>query len=159
MNKVFLMGRLTAEPETKVTQSRKEVLTFFLAVDSGYGEKKKTDFITCVAWEKTAKFISQWFRKGSLLLIEGELRTRKYTDKNGNNRTATEVLVSQGHFTGEKAKTDIDVNPQEGEFSANFIPPPNGYNVTAYASQLPPPPQQMGISDYTEVEEDDDLPF
>ncbi len=110
MNKVFLMGRLTAEPELKFTQSGKEVLSFSLAVDSGYGEKKKTDFITCVAWEGTAKFISQWFRKGSLLLVEGALRTRKYTDKSGNNRTATEVLVSQGHFTGEKSnRSSADV--------------------------------------------------
>ena len=111
------MGRLTAEPELKFTQSGKEVLSFSLAVDSGYGEKKKTDFITCVAWEGTAKFISQWFRKGSLLLVEGALRTRKYTDKSGNNRTATEVLVSQGHFTGEKSnRSSADVMPGEGNF-------------------------------------------
>ncbi len=88
MNKVFLMGRLTAEPELKFTQTGKEVLSFSLAVDSGYGEKKKTDFITCVAWEGTAKFISKWFRKGSLLLVEGALRTRKYTDKTKVETTA-----------------------------------------------------------------------
>ena len=161
MNKVILMGRLTTEPELKYTQSGKEVLSFSLAVDSGYGEKKKTDFITCVAWEGTAKFISQWFHKGSLLLVEGALRTRKYTDKSGNNRTATEVLVSQGHFTGEKSnRSSVDVMPEEGEFSSNFAIPPAAYQAATYNAQLPPPPQQMGMNDFSEVSSDDeDLPF
>lgn len=160
MNKVFLMGRLTAEPELKFTQSGKEVLSFSLAVDSGYGEKKKTDFITCVAWEGTAKFISQWFHKGSLLLVEGALRTRKYTDKSGNNRTATEVLVSQGHFTGEKSnRSSADGMPEEGEFSSSFAIPPAAYQAATYNAQLPPP-QQMGMNDFSEVSSDDeDLPF
>ena len=70
MNISILMGRLTAEPELRRTQSGKDVLSFCLAVDRGYGEKKETDFINCVAWEGTAKFISQWFRKGSLILVD-----------------------------------------------------------------------------------------
>lgn len=113
-----------------------------------------------VAWEGTAKFISQWFRKGSLILVEGALRTRKYTDKSGNNRTITEVLVSQGHFTGEKSnRASADVMPGEGEFSGNFAMPPAAYQAAAYNTQLPPPPKQMGLNDFAEVPSDEDLPF
>lgn len=161
MNISILMGRLTAEPELRRTQSGKDVLSFCLAVDRGYGEKKETDFINCVAWEGTAKFISQWFRKGSLILVEGALRTRKYTDKSGNNRTVTEVLVSQGHFTGEKSsRASADVMPEEGEFSGNFAMPPAAYQAAACNTQLPPPPKQMSMNDFAEVPSDEeDLPF
>lgn len=149
MNHVCLMGRLTAEPELKRTQTGKDVLSFTLAVDRGYGDKKSTDFLSCVAWEHTARFVNQYFRKGSLIAVEGSIQTRSYEDKNGNKRTATEIVVSQTHFTGEKAsKPSADIERDD------FAPPP-----PAPAQTFTPPPQTT-IDDFQEVSEDDeDLPF
>lgn len=153
MNISILMGRLTAEPELRRTQSGKDVLSFCLAVDRGYGEKKETDFINCVAWEHTARFISQYFRKGSLIAVNGSIRTRKYEDKYGNSRIATEVFVDRAFFTGEKSdRVTADVDRDD------FAPAPMPtYNVTSYAAQ---PVPQTAIDDFQEVsEEDDDLLF
>ena len=124
LNVVALMGRLVADPELKTTQSGNSVCTFRVAVDRGYvphGEERQADFITVTAWRKTAEFVSKYFQKGSMISVQGRLETRQYQDKNGNNRTATEVLVSQGHFTGEKSNhSSADVMPGEGEFSSSF---------------------------------------
>lgn len=149
MNHVCLMGRLTAEPELKRTQTGKDVLSFTLAVDRGYGDKKATDFLSCVAWEHTARFINQYFRKGSLIAVEGSIQTRSYEDKNGNKRTATEIVVSQTHFTGEKAsKPSADIERDD------FAPPPPA-PAPSFA-----PPTQTTMDDFQEVSEDDeDLPF
>ena len=101
-NLVVLTGRLTAAPELKVTPSGKSVCSFTIAVDRGYGDNKETDFITCVAWEKTAEFVSKYFNKGSEIGIEGSIQTRRWTDKNGNSRTAFEIRVSNTQFIGGK---------------------------------------------------------
>lgn len=105
MNLCVLMGRLTAAPELKKTNSGLSVASFAIAVDRDFKGKdgeKQTDFINCVAWRNTAEFICRYFAKGQMIAVEGNIQTRKYTDKNGNDRTATEVLVNQAHFTGEK---------------------------------------------------------
>lgn len=105
-NKVILMGRITHDIEIKTTPSGISVTSFSIAVDRRVQSKdgeKVTDFIDCVAWRQTADFISRFFSKGKLILIEGELQTRTYTDKNSNNRKAVEVIVDRASFTGEKA--------------------------------------------------------
>jgi single-strand DNA-binding protein len=107
-NLVVLTGRLVANPEIKTTPSGKSVCSFTIAVDRGYGDNKETDFITCVAWEKTAEFISKYFNKGSEIGIEGSIQTRKWTDKNGNNRTAFEIRVSNTQFIGGKKEASVD---------------------------------------------------
>ena len=107
-NKVILMGRITKDLEIKTTPSGVSVLSFSLAVERNYtpkGEERKTDFINCVAWRNTAEFISKFFTKGSMILIEGELQTRQYQNKEGKNITVTEVIVSSSSFTGEKKQT------------------------------------------------------
>lgn len=104
MNIAILMGRLTASPELKQTQSGLSVTSFSIAIDRRFktdGEKQ-TDFINCVAWRQTAEFITKYFTKGAMIAVEGTIQTRKYTDKNGNDRTATEVVVNQTHFCGGK---------------------------------------------------------
>lgn len=110
MNKVLLTGRLTANPEIKVTNSGVEVMTFSVAVDRGIKDKttgqRITDFINCVAWRKTATFITAYFKKGDGIEIEGSIETRKYIDKNGENRTAFEINVEKAGFTQGKANTD-----------------------------------------------------
>lgn len=101
-NLVVLTGRLTADVELKVTPSGKNVCSFSIAVDRGYGENKTTDFINIVAWNGSAEFISKYFGRGDMIGIEGSIQTRKYTDKNGNNRTVFEVVASNIQFIGGK---------------------------------------------------------
>lgn len=121
-NLVFLKGRLTADTEIKSTPNGKSVCSFTIAVDRGYGDNKQTDFITCVAWEQRAEFIGKYFTKGSEIRILGEINTRKWQDKNGNNRTAFEIRVLEGGFCGSKSansSVDIDADPLKSFASAN----------------------------------------
>lgn len=108
MNKIFLMGRLTKDAELRYTQSGTAVASFSLAVDRRYkkGEEQQADFINCVAWQKTAEFISQYFRKGSKIVVEGRLQTRSYEVEDGSRRWATEVVVEQCEFADSKAKNE-----------------------------------------------------
>lgn len=112
LNKVIIMGRLTADPELRSTQNGTSVTQFTLAVDREYqkqGEERQADFINCVAWKQTAEFISRNFSKGRMIAVEGSLQTRNYEDKQGNKRTVTEVIVNNASFTGEpkqNSKTD-----------------------------------------------------
>lgn len=131
-NLVVLSGRLTADPELKVTPNGKSVCSFTIAVDRGYGNNKETDFITCVAWEQRAEFISKYFLKGSEIGIEGNIQTRKWQDKNGNNRTAFEIKVNNTQFIGSK-KTETQTDP-----------------LVAIAQK---------VEGFTEVDDTDDLPF
>ena len=138
MNKVLLTGRLTAAPEIKVTNSGVEVMSFSLAVDRGVKDKatgnRITDFINCVAWRKTATFINAYFKKGDGIEVEGSIETRKYVDKNGDNRIAFEINVEKAGFTQGKA---IDTEPS---FSAPTVP-------------------SAPSDDSQNFESDDDLPF
>lgn len=118
-NKAILMGRLTATPELKNTPNGVAVTTFTLAVERSRGKEKKTDFIDCVAWRGTAEFVSKWFSKGRMLGIVGEINTRKYTDKEGNNRTAFEVVADEAFFTGEKTAL-VDVTAPAEEYVPEF---------------------------------------
>ena len=93
LNTIAIMGRLTHTPELRITTSGKEVCSFDIACERSYSAngQRETDFIPCVAWGKTAQFISQYFDKGSMIAVNGSLQTRKYQDKQGNNRTAYET--------------------------------------------------------------------
>lgn len=108
LNSVVLMGRLTADPEVRTTQSGIAVTRICIAVDRKYqqqGQEKKADFIDVVAWRGTAEFIGKYFRKGSLIGVEGELQTGTYTDKEGKNRKTTEVLASNVSFCESKGSS------------------------------------------------------
>ena len=104
LNTVILSGRLTADPELKTTQSGVSVTGFSIAVDRSYrsGEDRQTDFINIVAWRHTAEFVTRYFKKGSMIVIEGSIQTQKYTDSNGKNRTKFEVLANNIQFFGSK---------------------------------------------------------
>lgn len=152
MNTVILMGRMTADPELKRTQTGKDVMSFSVAVDRGYGGKKQTDFINCVAWEQTARFIGQWFPKGRLIALEGALQTRSYEDKHGNKRTATEVLVRQVHFTGDKVGSSRSVDVYAGD---DIAPP-----AATYYPPSPAPAPAYEQTGFADVEDDGgDLPW
>lgn len=106
-NLAVLMGRLTADPELKTTQSGISVCSFDIAVDRPYkkDEEKTADFIKIVAWRQTAEFVSHYFTKGSRIGIEGSIQTRKYQDSNGNNRTVFEVVANNVQFIDKKLKS------------------------------------------------------
>lgn len=143
INTVALMGRLTFEPELKITPSGVSVMRFQIACDRKYqaqGQDRQADFIDCVAWRSTAEFISRYFHKGSMIAIEGSIQTSSYTDKNGQNRKQVEVVANQVSFCGGK-------NENNGGQSQNFAQP-----APSYAS--------ADNSDFEEiVDDDDDLPF
>ena len=125
-NTVILSGRLTADPELKTTQSGLSVTSFTIAVDRRVksGEEKKADFITIVAWRNTAELITKHFRKGNLIGIEGSIQTRKYTDKNGNNRVVFEVIANNVQFAESKTATSQENTNSEdlGDVSDDDFP-------------------------------------
>lgn len=106
LNCVTLMGRLTADPVLKTTTTGKEVCQFSIAVDRSYAGngEKHSDFITIVAWEAAARFVVNYFTKGSMIAIQGSIQSRSYEDKKGNKRTAFEVVAREVSFCGNKAE-------------------------------------------------------
>lgn len=126
-NKVILIGRLTSDPELKQTPSGVYVTSLSVAVDRrvGAGEDKKTDFVTVVAWRDRAEFICKYFKKGSHILIEGELQTRTWTDAQGGKRYATEVIVSSSGFVDAKPRDDDASTPTQSSASAPSAPKNN----------------------------------
>lgn len=105
MNNISLVGRLTADPELKQTQSGISVTSFSIAVDRP-GSKDTTDFLPCVAWRQTAEFVCRYFCKGQRIGLIGKLTSRKYEDKNGNPRTAYEVVADHVEFVESKKASD-----------------------------------------------------
>ena len=108
MNKAQLVGRLTKDPELKFTSNQTKFCHFTLAVDRRYKDangQRQTDFITCVAWRQTADFIQKYFTKGSRIGVCGSIQTRNYEDNNGQQRTATEVIVDEVEFVESAANT------------------------------------------------------
>ena len=105
LNKIILMGRLTRDPELRRTQSGTAVASFTLAVDRDYkpqdGERE-TDFIDIVAWRGTGEFVSKYFTKGRMAVVEGRLQVRDWTDKDGNKRRSTEVVADNVYFGDSK---------------------------------------------------------
>ncbi len=146
LNNVVLMGRLTADPELRQTASGIEVTSFSIAIDRGFvrqGEERQTDFINCVAWRQTAKFISSYFHKGSMIAVTGSIQTRNYEDKQGNKRVATEVVVANASFCGSKSETGTQSAPRD---TSTYSAPAASFSTAA-------------ASDFEELQGDDDLPF
>lgn len=106
LNKVFLQGRLVADPELRHTQQGTPVASYRLAVDRDYKSKdsnaQNTDFVNIVSWRNTAEFVSRYFTKGRMMLVEGRLQMRNYTDKDGNRRVAAEVVTDNVHFADSR---------------------------------------------------------
>lgn len=109
LNRIICIGRLTKDPELRHTQSGTAVASFTIAVDRDFKNQngeKEADFINCVAWKGTAEFVSRYFTRGRMAVVEGRLQSRKYTDKDGNNRTSYEVVASSVYFGDSKKDTD-----------------------------------------------------
>lgn len=109
LNKIVLMGRLTRDPELKRTQSGTAVTSFALAVDRDFKSQngeKETDFIDIVAWRNTAEFVSKYFSKGRMAVVEGRLQARGWEDKDGNKRRTAEVIAESIYFGDSKKDGD-----------------------------------------------------
>lgn len=151
INKTILVGRLTADPELRQTQSGISVTSFTVACNRPYtsGGERTADFINCVAWRQTAEFISKYFRKGNAIGVEGSIQTRKYTDKNGNNRVAFEVVVDSASFIESKAAA-------AQSSGGNFNNAPSTQQTPAKSDVSY---QSGSFDDFQDLESDDDLPF
>lgn len=113
LNAAIIMGRLTRDPELRRTNSGKPVASFTVAVDRDYapdGQERETDFIECVAWNGTAEFVAKYFSKGSMIVVNGRLQLRNWTDKEGNKRRSAEILANNVYF-GEPKKAQEGNNP------------------------------------------------
>lgn len=120
LNKVILMGRLTADPELRRTTSGTAVTSFSLAVERTKARdgSKETDFIDVVAWSGTAEFVCRWFQKGQLLALCGRLQTRVWEDREGNRRKSVEVAADEVHFAGSKSDSRPPAEPiTAGDFT------------------------------------------
>lgn len=110
LNHIVIMGRLTRDPELRYTGSNIPVASFTVAVDRDYGNResgeKQTDFINCVAWRSTGEFVSKYFQKGSMIVVSGRLQIRDYTDRDGNKRTAAEIVADNVYFGESKRRDD-----------------------------------------------------
>lgn len=130
LNRIILMGRLTHDPELRRTQSDTPVCSFSLAVDRDYKRdgEKETDFIDIVAWRSTADFVSKYFTKGRMAVVEGRLQIRDWTDKEGGKRRSAEVIADNVYFGDSKPKdSGSDVPAYDGEPGAGFGAPPSGF--------------------------------
>lgn len=105
INNVVIMGRMTREPELKTTSNGLSVASFTVAVDRIFQKdgERQADFLNVVAWRHTAEFVEKYFTKGSMIAIQGSIQTRKYEDKNGNKRTAVEIVADNVSFCGSKS--------------------------------------------------------
>lgn len=141
LNKIVIMGRLTRDPEMRQTGSGTSVTSFSLAVERDYsgrdGGEKQTDFIDVVAWRHTAEFVDKYFAKGDMAAVSGRLQIRDWTDKDGNKRRSAEVIVNSIYFGDSK---------KDGDSSTG--------NYRAAGA-----PVDVSASDFTDVEDDGELPF
>ncbi|MCI8272879.1 MAG: single-stranded DNA-binding protein [Clostridia bacterium] len=122
MNKVVLMGRLTADPETKYTQTNnKMVVNFKLAVSRRFAKEgeKQTDFIDITAWSKTAEFISKYFKKGQQVGIIGRLEQKEWENAEGKRQSKTQVVAEEVHFADSKTAGQADTSTLESSTPVN----------------------------------------
>ena len=157
LNSCDFQGRLAADPELRTTQTGKQVASFRMAVDRDMVDAnghRPTDWLTFTAWGKTAEFVSKYFRKGSAAVVHSRCQTRQYEDKNGNNRTAVEVVANNISFAGPKS------NNQGGGSYQNAAP--------SYQNQAPARPAAVeaapsyssgSADDFAVIDDSDDLPF
>lgn len=160
-NKVILLGRITQDLELKTTPGGVSVLSFSIAVDRRYqvkGEERKSDFFNCVAWRNEAEFISRYWTKGRPILVEGELQTRSYVDKNGVTRYVTEIVVDRATFTGDSRPQNQ--NTGNAGYSQNYGTPPPAHPAQQTNAATTAANGSYTANDFVETTStDDDYPF
>ncbi len=150
LNKIFLQGRLVADPELRHTPSGVAVCSFRIAVDRDFKDRetgeKKTDFINVVAWRQSGEFVSRYFSKGRLAIVEGRLQIRDYTDRDNNKRTIAEVIADNVYFGDSRRDNESGGTASFG--SSPYAPSPGGgYAAPGEADQ------------FSELSDDGELPF
>lgn len=157
LNIVAIMGRLVYDPELKTTPQGTSVCSFRIACDRNFvsqGQERQADFIDIVVWQKGADFVCKYFQKGSMIAVDGALQSRNYKDKQGNSRTAVEVVANHISFAGPKAAEKPAVH--------DFDQQTKNYTNEAKAAQNAPQGQQYAqgdADDFIDVTDDGDLPF
>ena len=179
LNKIIIMGRLGKDPELRHTQSGTPVASFSLAVDRDFKDKgtgeRVTDWIDVVAWRQTGEFVSRYFTKGRVAVVEGRLQMRDWTDREGNKRRSAEVVADNVYFGDSKKDGDGGYQqggyPQGGSYQQGGYPPQGGYQQSGYGGGYSdgysgPPnqgPSGYPSSDYGGFqdagEDDGELPF
>ena len=158
LNRIILMGRLTRDPELRHTQTGTPVASFSLAVDRDFKDKstgeKATDFIDIVAWRATAEFVSRFFTKGRMAVVEGRLQLRDWTDRDGNKRRSAEVVADNIYF-GD-SKRDAEAGGYGGSYGGGYSAPAPSSPPAAPSYSAP-----MGGGDqFADLDDDDgELPF
>ena len=152
LNHIVIMGRLTRDPELRCTGSGVAVASFTLAVDRDFapkdGGERETDFIDCVAWRQTGEFVSKYFTKGRMAVVEGRLQIRDWTDKDGGKRRSAEVVADNVYFGDSK---------RDGGDNSGYNP---GYAPAPASHSAAPSNFSASGSDFAEIGEDDgELPF
>ena len=152
LNHIVIMGRLTRDPELRTTQSGVSVASFTVAVDRDFGGRdggeRQTDFFDCSAWRNTGEFVSRYFHKGSMIVVSGRMQSRKFQDRDGNNRTAWDIQADNVYFGDSKRDSD---SQQNYNTQSNY----GGYDS---ARQNTPAPQVVP-NPFEELEDDGELPF
>ena len=169
MNNVSLIGRLTANPELKYTQSGMAYAKFSIAVDRAFvkqGEERQADFINIVAWGKTAEFICKYFSKGGRIALTGRIQTGSYTAQDGTKRYTTDVVAENVEFCDSKPDSGnnnggYNNGYQNNGYQQNNYQPNNNYQQTSRQEPVPPQPSYSNgdMGDYSAMPSDEDLPF
>ena len=167
LNHIVVQGRLVRDPELRRTGSGVAVTSFRIAVDRDFvpkdGGERKADFIDCVAWRQTGEFIAKYFSRGRMIIVDGRLEMRDWTDKEGNKRTSAEIVVSNGYF-GDSKRDDASNGSYNGNsYGGNNYgsAPANNYGG-GYSAPAPSysAPASAPASDFAMLEDDDaQLPF
>lgn len=150
LNVVAIVGRLAFDPQMRQTTTGKSVATFRIACDRGRKDARGqmlTDWLDVVAWERLGEFVCQYFQKGQMIAVTGRLQSRSYQDRNGNNRTAVEIVAKSLDFVGSKAAA----NTQQGSGYAAPVQRPADTNEPKLTGE--------GDDDFAVIEDDGDLPF
>jgi single-strand DNA-binding protein len=151
------MGRLTRDPELRTTQSGVNVASFTVAVDRDFGGRdgaeRQTDFFDCAAWRQTGEFVSKYFQKGRMIVVSGRMQSRKYQDREGNNRTAWEIQADNVYFGDSKRDSD------NAGYSQSSYTGQSSYSRGSDSPRQSAPVPPVTPSPFEELEDDGELPF
>ena len=158
LNHITIMGRLVRDPELRRTGTGIAVASFRVAVDRDFapkdGGERKADFIDCVAWRQTGEFISKYFTKGRMIVVDGRLEMRDWTDKEGNKRTSAEIVVANAYFGDSRRDNEGGSYSAGNSYGGNTYSAPAAPSYGSYAAPAAP------ASDFAMLDDDDaQLPF
>lgn len=159
LNCAIIMGRLTADPELRTTNNGTSVTSFTVAVDRNFarpGEDRQADFINVVAWRQSAEFVSRYFHKGSMIAVQGSIQTRSYEDKNGNRRTAVEIVADRVSFCGSKTESNTGTTRYDNAPAPSFT---SDADTAGTFSVLPDDDEETSDYTYDDSNGEPTLPF